>query len=61
MEVNEAGSGEARNPTRARLGERLAMLEARKKALFCNLSRRLVRGIVKRHEESLELLGDHKE
>lgn len=56
---SKAATGE--EAPRPKIGERLATLEARKKALFCNLSRRLVRGIVKRHEESLELLGDHKE
>lgn len=57
MDTAEAGKQSAHG----RLKERFAAFETKKKAFFCDVSRKLVRGIVKRHEKSLELLGDHKE
>lgn len=56
---SKAATGE--EAPRTKIGERLATLEARKKEFFRGLSRRLAQRICQRHEESLRLLGDHKE
>ena len=41
--------------------EKLAALETRKKEWLRHLSQRLVHNTCETHQESLQLLGDHKE